>query len=67
MTDTAVVPRRFGVRARTPALRNRRVNLVLVALLGLVTLVALFARLLAPDDPIQPIGDLNLPPGSGTR
>jgi peptide/nickel transport system permease protein len=64
MTDTAVVPRRFGVRARTPAIRNRRVNLVLVALLGLVTLVALFARLLAPDDPIQPIGDLNLAPGS---
>jgi peptide/nickel transport system permease protein len=29
-----------------------------------VTLIAVFARLLAPDDPIQPVGDLNLPPGS---
>jgi peptide/nickel transport system permease protein len=64
MTDTAVVPRRFGVRARTPAVRNRTVNLILAGLLALVTLVAVFARLLAPDDPIQPIGDLNLPPGS---
>jgi peptide/nickel transport system permease protein len=64
MTDTAVVPRRFGVRARTPAVRSRTVNLVLAGLLALVTLVAVFARLLAPDDPIQPIGDLNLPPGS---
>ena len=34
----------------------------LVGLLGLVTLVAVFARLLAPHDPIQPVGPLNLPP-----
>jgi peptide/nickel transport system permease protein len=40
------------------------VNLTLVALLVVVTLVALAARLLAPYDPIQPIGALNLPPGS---
>jgi peptide/nickel transport system permease protein len=63
MSDTAAVPRRFGLRARTPAIRNRTINLALVALLGLVTLVALAARLLAPDDPIQPVDDLNLPPG----
>ena len=30
----------------------------------LVTLVALSARVLAPDDPVQPVGMLNLAPGS---
>ncbi|GIF23839.1 peptide/nickel transport system permease protein [Actinoplanes tereljensis] len=64
MSDAAVVPRRFGVRSRTPAVHNLTLNRVLVGLLGLVTLVALGARLLAPDDPIQPVGDFNLPPGS---
>jgi peptide/nickel transport system permease protein len=64
MSDAATVPRRFGLRARTPAIHSRTVNLALVALLGLVTLVAVTARLLAPEDPIQPVGDLNLPPGS---
>ena len=33
-----------------------------VGLLVLVTLVALFAKTLAPYDPIQPVGALNLPP-----
>jgi len=36
----------------------------LVGLLGLVTLVAVFARQLAPYNPIQPVGALNLPPFS---
>jgi peptide/nickel transport system permease protein len=31
-------------------------------LLVLTTLVAVFASVLAPDNPIQPVGDLNLPP-----
>jgi peptide/nickel transport system permease protein len=69
MSDAAArvrdeVPRRFGLRARTPAIRNRTLNLVLAALLALVTVLALVARFVAPDDPIQPIGDFNLPPGS---
>jgi peptide/nickel transport system permease protein len=34
----------------------------LVGLLVAVTLVALFARVLAPYNPIQPVGSLNLPP-----
>ena len=34
----------------------------LVGLLGLVTLVAVFARQLAPHNPIQPVGPLNVPP-----
>ncbi len=63
--DPAGVQRRFalgtgGVGARA----GTGVNLAIVGLLGLITLVAIFARLLAPYDPIQPIGDLNLPPGS---
>jgi peptide/nickel transport system permease protein len=63
------------VSATTPALSrwrplavsvtdDRRLSIALVALLVVVTLVAIFARLLAPHDPIQPVGDLNLPPGS---
>jgi len=35
-----------------------------VSLLVLTTLIALFARILAPHDPVQPVGGLNLPPGS---
>jgi len=34
----------------------------LVGLLGLTTVVALLARVLAPDNPIQPVGAINLPP-----
>jgi len=34
----------------------------LVGLLALVTLVAVFARQLAPYNPIQPVGPINLPP-----
>jgi len=41
-----------------------RVARVLVGLLGAVTLVALLAPLLAPYDPVQPVGDLNLAPFS---
>jgi peptide/nickel transport system permease protein len=60
---SAVPRRRFalpvGERLR-PAGRN--VSRVLVGLLVLTTLVALLAPVLAPDNPIQPVGDLNLPP-----
>lgn len=57
-----VIPARWALRRGRNA--GRGVNYALVGLLVLLTLVAVFARLLAPDDPIQPIGDLNLPPGS---
>lgn len=57
--------RRFGVPQITIArLAGRRLNLGLVGLLLLITLVALSARLLAPDNPVQPVAGLNLPPGS---
>jgi peptide/nickel transport system permease protein len=41
---------------------GKRMSWALVGLLGLVTAVALFARQLAPHNPIQPVGPLNLPP-----
>lgn len=57
--------RRFGMPQLTVGrLAGRRLNLALVGLLVLLTLVAVFGRLLAPDNPVQPIGMLNLPPGS---
>jgi peptide/nickel transport system permease protein len=40
----------------------RPIAWALVGLLVLVTLVAVFARQLAPYNPIQPVGPLNLPP-----
>jgi peptide/nickel transport system permease protein len=43
---------------------GRRLNVAVASLLGLMTLLALVARPLAPDDPVQPVGDLNLHPGS---
>ncbi|MET3805545.1 peptide/nickel transport system permease protein [Nakamurella sp. UYEF19] len=59
------IARRFNLRGSNFGARaGKGANLGLVGLLVLVTLVAIFARLLSPYDPIQPIGDLNLPPGS---
>jgi peptide/nickel transport system permease protein len=43
---------------------GRRVNLLLVSLLVLMTLIAVFGRVLTPYDPVQPVGGLNLPIGS---
>jgi peptide/nickel transport system permease protein len=57
--------RRF--RLPTPGLgltAGRRLNLAVASLLALVTLIAIFAQVLAPFDPVQPVGGLNLPPGS---
>lgn len=63
--EQRVIARRFGLRGSNFGVKaGRGVNLGLVGLLLLITLVAIFAHLLSPDDPIQPIGDLNLPPGS---
>ena len=42
----------------------RPVAWALVGVLALVTLVAVFARQLAPYNPVQPVGPINLSPGS---
>ncbi|RZS89709.1 peptide/nickel transport system permease protein [Motilibacter rhizosphaerae] len=53
------------VRAPRSAVRlPRALPWVLAALPLLVTIVALLAPELAPDDPVQPVGALNLPVGS---
>lgn len=61
--SAVVVARRSGF-GLTPsrAMGSRIVNRALLALLAVTTLVALFARELAPDNPVQPVGDLNLRP-----
>jgi len=65
MTTPALTSRRFPAAALSLGIdAGRRANLALVGLVLLVTLVALAARLLAPYDPIQPVGALGLPPGS---
>jgi peptide/nickel transport system permease protein len=46
---------------------TRPVSWALVGLLVAVTLVAIFARSLAPYDPIQPVGKPNLPPLSAAH
>ena len=55
-------------RVRVPGLSTaslgRPVNLALIGLLGVVTVVAALARVLAPYDPVQPAGRFNLPPFS---
>lgn len=43
---------------------GRRVNLAIIGVLIAITALAIFARLLAPFDPVQSSGGLNLPPGS---
>jgi len=64
-TMTKVPSRRFRVRPVILGTHfGAKVNVAVASLLVLVTLVALFARLLAPYDPIQPVGGLNLAPGS---
>lgn len=55
--------RRTAFELRPPAISPRRsVDRALVGLLGLITLVALLAPVLAPYDPIQPVGGLLLGP-----
>lgn len=60
---TALAPRtriRPGSIGGVPV--SRPVAWGLVGLLILITLIALLAHLLAPYDPVQPVGGLNLPP-----
>lgn len=54
-------------RLSTPALgryAGRKLSLTVVGLLCLITLIAIFAQVLSPFDPVQSTGGLNLPPGS---
>lgn len=63
--STAVVSRariRPGSIGGVPV--SRPVAWALVGLLVLITLIALLAKVLAPFDPVQPVGGLNLPPFS---
>jgi peptide/nickel transport system permease protein len=56
-------------RLRSPDVRlglhtPRRVSWAVLGLVGVLTLVAVLAPLITPHDPVQPVGGLNLPPGS---
>jgi peptide/nickel transport system permease protein len=64
-SPTDIAQRRFRLPTAGLGLRaGTRLNLAITSLLVVVTLVALSANLLAPFDPVQPVGMLNLPPGS---
>lgn len=60
----AGIPRSRVLALTTGHRFGARVNLTMASLLLVVTLVAVLGRVLAPFDPIQPVGMLNLPPGS---
>ncbi len=63
--STDIAPRRLGLKVPSFTFgAGSRLNLVIIVLLVAVTLVAAFAQVLAPYDPIQPLGGLNLEPGS---
>lgn len=59
MTAVRVERRRFS--PLQVDLRGRR-NDAMVALLGMITVLVLVAPWIAPYDPVQPVGGLNLPP-----
>lgn len=50
--------------SRRASSRNRTFDVVLVSLLGVMTIIAFLAPIIAPYDPIQPVGDLDLGPFS---
>ena len=63
--SAVAVTRRFSPAALTGGVHaGRRTAWVLVGLLGVLTLVALLAHVLAPADPIQPVGGVQLPIGT---
>ncbi|MFE9445757.1 ABC transporter permease [Streptomyces sp. NPDC006602] len=62
---TAATPRRRGGGRILPAGAARWINWSLAGLLAVVTLVALLAPLIAPHDPLQPVGMPQLSPGQG--
>jgi peptide/nickel transport system permease protein len=60
---TAVALRRkFSPFQLSLPVTSRRVTIALAALPAAITVLVLLAPLLAPYNPIQPVGDLNLPP-----
>lgn len=58
---TAVLGTRGSRASRAP---SRRVDLLAAGLLVLITVIALAAPLLAPHDPLTPVGATTAPPGS---
>src|SRR5258708_40003484 len=58
-------PERGAARLRLLPPGSRAMDWVAAGLLVPVTLIALLAPVLAPHDPIQPVGLPQLPPGSG--
>lgn len=63
--SAVAVTRRFSPAALTGGVHaGRRTAWVLVGLLGVLTLIALLAHVLAPADPIQPVGGVQLPIGT---
>ncbi len=64
MTSVMVPRGRFGPVRQRGRQWTRALSWALVAVLVLITVVAVAAPLLAPDNPIQPVGAPNLPPFS---
>lgn len=63
--STDLAPRRGVLKPAAFTFRaGSRLSLIIIGLLILLTLVAAFAQVLSPYDPIQPAGIPNLPPGS---
>jgi peptide/nickel transport system permease protein len=62
MTTTLLPRGRLSATMVRGVSMSRPVAWVCVGLLILVTLIAAFARVLAPYNPIQPVGPINLPP-----
>ena len=71
-SSAAAVPQQRGLLTGRPvagrarrAVTDRRLAWAAAGLLALVTLVALLAPVLAPHDPLQPVGLPSSPPGAG--
>ncbi|GAA1493709.1 ABC transporter permease [Curtobacterium herbarum] len=62
--SAAVVAPRWTLRPTSGVHAGRRTAQVLVGLLVALTVLALVARLIAPDDPIQPVATAQLPIGT---
>lgn len=60
-----IAPRRFRLpAANIGRFIGRKLSFTIIGLLIVITLVAIFAQVLSPFDPVQSTGGLNLPPGS---
>ncbi|MDT4944953.1 MAG: peptide/nickel transport system permease protein [Pseudonocardiales bacterium] len=65
MTTVVGFRRRTAIElGRFAGSRHRIVDVTLVGLLAVTTMIALFAHVIAPYNPIQPVGDFNLSPFS---